>query len=190
MNIIRQRRIRPTYYTEDRWERQRLAEVEQERCGICMMLRPSSVMQTEDGNRRCPDCLAVRSEEVKARIAEADAQRIAQRQTRPQISQVPLRSAAVPHILKMENAGGTRITQSNPLVIVRSGSAVTLTITGGGFASTDTFTYSTGITDDSAPSLTGTTVWTLSLVASGAATPGNNHLTFNDHTYRGILRIA
>jgi hypothetical protein len=85
---------------------------------------------------------------------------------------------------------GNPINQSNPLVLVRSGSAVTLVIKGGDFASTDTFSYSTGITDDTAPALSGTTQWTLVLEASGAATPGLNNLTFNDHTYRGIIRIG
>jgi hypothetical protein len=163
----------------------------QERCGLCWDIWPVGEMTDEDGRRRCPDCLFKDdTETAKMEIQARDSRRIAERQTRPQISRAPLDDSTPAHIRVMENASGTRVTQAAPLTIVRSGSAVQLVIKGGGFASTDTFSYSTGISDDTAPALSGSTQWTLTLAASGAATPGENNITFNNHTYRGILRIG
>jgi hypothetical protein len=190
MNILSQRRERPQDYRSDRYERQRLSELKQERCGVCTDDWPASMMLTEDGLRRCPDCSDNgRSREEKAQIQSADNARRAGRQTRQQVP--PIREESVAFIRSMEDASGNAVLrQSAPLVLVRNGAAVTLVITGGGFLSTDSFTYSTGITDETAPALTGSTVWTLSLVADGTATPGDNHLTFNNRTYRNLLRVG
>lgn len=188
MQTIRHRRQIIRDIHSDRFDRQRLQEVAEERCGTCWDRWPASMMVTEDGLRRCPDCLAVRTEEVKAQIAEHDAARIAERQTRPQVSQAPLRDQNPPHIRVMETASGTRINQGNPLGLVRGGASVQLILKGGDFASSDAFTYSNGIS--ATKSLTGSTQWTLAIGASSEATPGSNNITFNNHTYRGILRVG
>jgi hypothetical protein len=188
MNTIIQRRRQHNNVRSDDFERQRLAELAQERCGLCWDLWPASQMMDHDGKRRCPDCAEDLSEEHKASIAEHDAARIAARQTRPQVSQVALDETVPPHIRVMENVSGDRVTQASPLVLVRSGASKSLILKGDGFASTDTFTFSTGVS--ATTSLTGSTQWTLTVSASSGATPGDNHMTYNNHTYRNILRVG
>lgn len=191
MRIIRKRAIYGESFHSDDYEQQRLREVANERCGLCWDVWPASVMVTEDGRRRCPDCLYKDdTEEAKARIQADDTARIAARQTRPQISLAPLDDSTPPHIRIMETAAGVRVTQNAPLVLVRGGSAVELIIKGGGFAATDEFSYSSGVSDDIDPSLSGSTQWTLTLAAAGGTTAGDKHLTYNNHTYRGILRVG
>jgi hypothetical protein len=190
MRILRQRLQNPPHFESTHLDL--IESVDQERCPQCWNRRPKAVIVMEsDGVRRCPDCLVVRTEVDKARIAGHDAAQIAARQTRPQVSNAPLFDTTPAHIRIMEDASGNRVLQqSAPLVLSAGGAAVTLTITGGNFASTDTFTYSTGISDNSAPSLSGTTVWTLSLVAAGGTSTGFKNLTFNDHTYRNLLIVV
>jgi hypothetical protein len=68
---------------------------------------------------------------------------------------------------------------SLPIALVAGGGAVTVYVSGGGFAAADTFAYgSTGITDGVAPALTGTTIWTLSVIAAGGTTPGLYRLVY------------
>lgn len=190
MRIIRQRLQNPPHF--ETTDLDLIESVEQERCPQCWLRRPKSVMVEEsDGIRRCPDCLVVRTEADKARIQGHDAAQIAARQTRPQVSNAPLSDDTPAHIRIMENGSGVRVLpQSAPLVLSAGGAAVTLTITGGNFASDDSFSYSTGISDNSAPSLSGSTVWTLSLVAAGGTSTGFKNLTFNDHTYRNLLIVV
>ena len=164
-------------------------EVKQERCGLCTELWPSSMMRDNDGLRRCPDCYDTRGIFRKNEIRQYDNDRIRRKQTRPQISRMTLDDGNIAFIRSMTNVSGTRVLPSSPLLLSRGGAAVALTLTGGNFASSNTFTYSSGVSDNSAPSLTGTTVWTLSLVASGGMAAGEWHLTFNSHTYRNILRV-
>lgn len=189
--IIRQRRMRAREYDHSAYEELRLREVKQERCPTCTERWASSMMKTEpDGIRRCPDCrLSPRTEPEKAAIDQHDAERIGQKQTKPQISQMPLRDSSPPWIRVMEDAGGVRLLQSAPLVLVRSGPTKQLLLRGGGFSASDTFTFSTGISASSS-TLTGTTLWTLTLSASGAASPGLNHMTYNGHTYRNIFNVG
>ena len=166
--------------------------VEQERCPQCTERRPVGVMIEEsDGIRRCPDCLVVRTPVDVARILAHDAAVIGALQTRPQISRMPLNESTPPHIRVFENASEVRVLpQSAPLVLARGGAAVSLVVKGGDFASDDSFSYTSGISDNSAPSLSGSTQWTLSLVASGGTSTGFKHLTFNDHTYRNIFLVV
>lgn len=168
-----------------------LDSVEQERCPQCTERRPVGVMIEEsDGIRRCPDCLVVRTPVDVARILAHDAAVIGALQTRPQISRMPLNESTPPHIRIFEDDNGARVLpQSAPLVIARSGTAV-LVLIGGDFASTDEFTYTSGISDSVAPSLSGSTQWTLTLAASGGTSTGFKHLTFNDHTYRNIFLVV
>lgn len=190
MNFVKRRQQTPAHFHSDAYGDQRLREVANERCGQCWDRWPKSVLKDEDGKRRCPDCLDTTSAEWKARVDAHDAAMLATKQTKPQDSNAPLNDSEPPHIRIMTNAAGTRINQSNPLGLVRSGSAVTLTLTGGGFVSTDAFTYSAEIEDDVAPALSGTTIWTLTLIATGAASPGLNHLYFNNHIYRNIFMVG
>jgi hypothetical protein len=191
MRIIRQRQPEYRSFRANDYDRQRLEEVAQDRCGICWDLWPASMLALEDGYTRCPDCLAIRTEAVKRDIQAHDAMMQSLKQTRPQMNYgAPFREV-VPHIRRMQDVSASRILpQSAPLVLVRGGSAVSLVIKGGGFASGNTFTYTSGISDNSAPSLSGSTQWTLSLVASGGMAAGFAHMTFEGHTYRNIFMVA
>lgn len=191
MRIIRQRTPQVRSYRANDYDALRLNEVEQDRCGQCMDLWPASMLTEEDGYTRCPDCVEIRTEQVKRDIEANDARMIALKQTRPQINSGGAFRQTITLTRRIEDGSGTRVQpQSAPLVLVRGGAAVSLVIKGGGFSSADTFTYTSGITDDSAPSLSGTTQWTLSLVASGGMAAGFAHLTFNNHTYRNIFMVA
>ena len=181
--------VAPSYRGND-YDIKRLEEVAQERCGLCWDLYPASMMIPNDGTRRCPDCFADPDAARTAEIRAWDAAYVAARKMRSQVSEAKLQETAIPFIREMQNASGVKVWQGATLGLVRSGSAVSLVIIGGGLASSDAFSYSTGISDSIAPSLSGTTQWTLTLVASGATTPGLNHMTFNNHTYRNIFSVG
>jgi hypothetical protein len=175
-------------YRANDYEQQRLREVKQERCGVCWDRWPSSMMTTEDGLRRCPDCLAIKTEQVKAAILQHDAAIVAANPTRPQISMAPFREP-VPAVRTIHDVNGNVVLPGSPLTIKRTVDTKVLRIIGRDFSSADTFSYSSGISNSVAPALSGSTQWTLTLVASGGMTPGDWHLTMNGRTYRGILRI-
>lgn len=79
----------------------------------------------------------------------------------------------------MTQSGVSGISPS-PVVLIRGGAAVAVTVTGFGFLAADTFTYgAAGITDNSAPSLASATEWDLSVHASGAMAAGLYSLTYN-----------
>lgn len=186
--------LRHDFYFHDQfsardYNEQRLREVEQERCGLCWDLWPKSMMRDNDGVRRCPDCYEERDIYRINEIQQYDNDRRATRQMRPQMSLAPLQNYTPPYIGSMTTAAGVRVLGSAPLRLSRGGAAVTLLVNGGDFVSTDAFSYSTGISDSSAPALTGSTLWTLSLAAASNMTPGEWHLTYNDHTYRNILSV-
>lgn len=67
----------------------------------------------------------------------------------------------------------------NPLVLTRGGAAGVLSVLGGGFSSSDTFSYSTGISDAASPFLSSDDLWTLTVHASGGAPVGVHPMTFN-----------
>ena len=147
------------------------------------------MMIPNDGTRRCPDCFDDPDTARRAEIQAYDAMYVATHQMRPQVSEAKLQETAIPFIREMQDASGVRVWQGAPLSLTRGGSAITLEVIGGDFLSTDDFTYSSGLTDDSVPVLTGSTQWTLSLVADSGMTPGSWHLTFNNHTYRNIFSV-
>lgn len=188
-SVKRLHRDHPDFRAND-YDQKRLTEVAQERCGLCWDLWPKSMMKDYDGRHRCPDCWDTVSETAKAEIVEYDADQIAQKQTRPQVSLATMNPANPPHITSMTDANGTAVTQLAPLAVTRTligpTKPVTLILTGGDFAATDTFTSGTGITILSA--LSGTTVWTLTITASVTGAAGYKDLTYNSHTYRGIIR--
>lgn len=198
MRTILQRRRQSRDVPHSAYEERRLREVMQERCaGPCALRWPSSMMVTEDGpgkpmGRYCPDCADHWTTEQQATEDRRVSDLVAAHSPLPQpsLGGRSLHEAAVPWVRKMETAAGVAVTQNAPLGLVRSGSAKQLIVTGGGFDASDDFEYSTGITDSVAPVLTGTTIWTLTLVAGVTASPGNNHMAYNGHQYRGILRVG
>lgn len=164
----------------------RLKEVAQERCGLCWELWPVSVMVDDQGRRRCPNCVGATLETVIADDNLRVADHVRDRQTKPQITRAAFRET-IPWVRVMEDVGGNAVWAGAPLTLTRGGASKTLALRGGGFASTDTFSYSTGITATTA--LTGTATWTLTLTAGVGATPGTGNLIYNNHTYRGIFSV-
>lgn len=189
MKILREDFTPREEFRANEYDQVRLSEVAEERCGLCFDRWPKSMMLDNDGTRRCPDCYEERDIEAKNAIIAHDNHQRATRQTRPQVSEAPLKETAIPFIRTMETAAGTRVLASSPLNLSRGGAAVQLILKGGNFKSTDTFSYSSGISNSIAASLSGTSQWTLTLVASGGMTAGQWHLTYNNHTYRNIFSV-
>lgn len=191
MRIIASRRIRERrFISPNTLDRQRIREMRQERCGICDGLYPSSFMQWEDGRRRCDNCLAIRGTVELARIRAEAFRWIAEDpgQTTPEFpAHAASQDSPAGVVTSMTRASGSTVSQSSPLMLVR-GVNGTLTCTGHGFSTSDTITYSTGISDGAAVSRTAT-VTTLTLLADGGMAAGDYNLTFNGTTYRGILRV-
>lgn len=185
---IRHRRAILTQRSPDRFEGQRIAEIAQERCGICTMLYPASVMIDEDGRRRCPDCRDTTTIDRQASIQASDAAYVAARPTRPQISQTPLAPPRRAFVRAIQTATGSPITQSAPLTLMR-GVATVVKLAGNHFSTTDAITYTSGISDSAPVSRTLTTT-TLTIVADAGMTPTDHaELTFNGKVFRGRFRV-
>jgi len=174
------------------YDLRRIREMRQERCqGGCNGLFPSSVMQWEDGRRKCPGCFEIRGTTELERIRAVAQAWIAEDVVKGQ-PWAPVRPAADSPsgtITKMQRADNSDVLFTSPLTLSKGGAAVTLLLTGARFSASDTFSYSTGITDNVAPALTGTTLWTLSLKAANTMAGGEYNLTFNGTTWRGIFRV-
>lgn len=168
-------------------------EVEQERCGLCFDRRPKSAMRDQPGGgRRCvPECWVPYSEaDVDAGVSALHQRLQTLSDAPPQQSIAPLREGQISYINSKTTAAGVEVVPGvSPLRLSRGGAAVQLIIDGGNFASTDTFSYSTGISDSVAPLLSGSSRWTLTLVASGGMVAGEWNMTYNDHTYFKIFSV-
>ena len=191
MRIVAARRIRERrFISPNRLDGRRIEEMRQERCGVCDGLYPSSFMQWEDGRRRCSNCVDIRGTVALAELtAEANAW-IAEGQV-SEAQEYPTHAATADSpsgvVTSMLDANGATISQSSKLLITR-GVNKTLALHGQNFSTSDTISYSSGITDGAAVSRTAT-LTTLTLLADGGMTAGDYNLTFNGTTYRGILRV-
>lgn len=190
MNIIKQRRQNRRDFHSSDYDQQRLREVTQETCGVCADRWPASMMLTEDGKRRCPDCSDNgKSQEERAEILNYDAARIQERQTRPQIDMGRgINRTFSGTIISIKDSNGVSITQSNPLYLTAGGASKTLTCAGSGFASSDTVSGSTGVTVTK--SVDSASQVTLTCSADGGTAAGDYyHLTYNGTTIRGLFRV-
>lgn len=78
----------------------------------------------------------------------------------------------------------------NPVMLVRGGPAVAVTLTGNNFASTDTIAYGVaGITDASAPVLVSDLLRTLSVQASALMTIARYTFMFNGTLWQGVFDV-
>jgi hypothetical protein len=78
-----------------------------------------------------------------------------------------------------------------PVVLVHGGAAAPVVVTGVNFTAADVFTYgAAGITDDSAPVLTGSTEWDLSVKASVGTSSGSYDLVFGTQIWRALFNVV
>jgi hypothetical protein len=196
--IVKRNRPR-TYYKADAQKERRISEGRVKRCGVCTLEVPASDITEEPGVNgavgaaieKCPMCVDTMSAEWRQKEQEDVAQEIEESTERaylPQISYRPLNEPQPTIINSITDSAGNWLSQSQPLSLTRGGTAVTVLINGRRFASTDTISYPTGISDNSAPIRTNT-LTTLSLVASGAMSAGSYSLTFNGHVYVNIFSV-
>jgi len=77
-----------------------------------------------------------------------------------------------------------------PVVLIRGGSAVAVTLAGNNFAATDTMTYgSAGITDATPPVLVSDLLRTLSVRASALMSAALYPFTFNDTLWQNVFDV-
>lgn len=77
-----------------------------------------------------------------------------------------------------------------PVVLIRGGVAVAVSLTGVGFTASDTIVYgATGITNATPPALVSATSRTLSVQASGGMATGMYTLTFNSTLFQAVFDV-
>lgn len=189
--LLKRRTHIPIYY-DARSQRPRIIrEARVKRCGTCTYEIPEGDIVREDGREVCPMCKDTLTAEWKARetsyvagVREEAVRRLFQP---PQVSIRPLQETIPSAVTSITNSAGVWLSQSTPLNLIR-GVAATLLLNGVRFSSTDTITYSTGITDSSSPTRT-SSLTTLSVVADPGMSAGSYSLTFNGHVYRNIFSV-
>lgn len=78
----------------------------------------------------------------------------------------------------------------NPIILIRAGSSVSVTLTGNNFSAADTLAYGhAGITDATPPFFFSDTSITLSVHASGGMPVGSYSFTFNGTTWQNVFSV-
>lgn len=166
----------------------KIDSLEIKRCGTCWREWPAGQMIEEDGQDRCPECVEIRTPSFVAHTTAREQEYAAGRILRPQISKVPLKSTFPPTIVTMTDASGNQVSQSHKLNLRRN-VASTLILNGRGFTATDSLSYSTGLSDSTAP-VTTATQKTLSIIASLVAVPGDHYgLTLGGVSYPNCISV-
>lgn len=192
MRYLKRRRLPAVFYDAAMQKGRILATARVKRCGTCTLEVPEADIIVEDGQERCPMCLDLLTAEWKAQeeayVAAVKSNAIECLAMPPQISIRALNETEVGSVTAFTDSAGNDVWQSRPLSLRRGGAAVTALMKGRDFTATDTLSYSTGISDNSAPVVTSTLI-TLSLVASGVMAAGQYSLTFNGHTFRNVFAV-
>lgn len=191
MNILRARQQRPVNVGNSNvHDHKRIESGNQARCANCDQLWAFDDLTEKDGRWYCPNDYELNLREANELLAES-AEYAAGRPVRYLTIQTPIdgmTQSPAGAITSLTDASGNAVDQLHPLALHTGGSAVTLKLGGVSFTTADTISYTTGISDNSAPALTGTTLWTLSVHATGAV--GDSYsLTFNGSTFRNIFRV-
>lgn len=194
MNIIRERQQKPHYIGgSDLYVDDRVASMQQATCAACGNDRwPLAMLREKDGRWYCPnDFDSMNNREAVERIAED----MAEGADRPvrwltiQPAMNMLDETPTGAVTSLYDSTARSVSQQQPLSLARGGAAKTLYLGGVAFTSSDTISYTTGITDSVAPVITSTLI-TLTLVASIGATPSDFYsLTFNGTTFRNIFSV-
>lgn len=211
MRYIKRRYIPHVSYQADAHKLDRIKTARTKRCGVCTFEFPEQDTVIERGRldgavEVCPECADTYTAEYLAHeeqeVAQGKAESARNLATPPQFSVRGLSESRPAAVTRITNSAGTDVSQSNPLVMTRN-SAISLILLGQYFTGAMTFTYPTGITDNSAPVFDTTTDVngrplsrvTLSLIAALGMTPGTYSLTVNDgvskygHNYTNIFAV-
>jgi hypothetical protein len=148
-------------------------------CDRCARIVPEAVLIEQDGNDHCPLCYDKTSRsELDQLVAE---------QTSEVDSFEPAESPAGSSFTGAVTF--TAISPTLPVTLVNDGAAVAITFTGVGFTSSIDIEYNdAGITDDSGPTISTTSI-ALSLVASGV-TPGYYTLEIGGARFFNALKVT
>ncbi|MFA6958587.1 MAG: hypothetical protein WC538_22180 [Thermoanaerobaculia bacterium] len=182
--VIERRRAPIRRYTPS--EEEILASPSIRRCGVCNRVWPDDRFTVEDGIERCPNCVDVTTASYRALMAKIAAEQAAKPMTFP-VSQFRLAPTRPSSITSITNAAGTRLKPGAPLVMSRGSNYVVL-LNGVNFASSDTITYTDGISDAS-PLVRTSTLVTLTITAAPSTTPGRGSLTFNGYHFLDLFAI-
>lgn len=191
MNILRARQQRPVNVGNSNvHDFHRIESMNQARCANCDELWAWDKLTEKDGRWYCPNDYELNQRELSEMLA-ADQEIGAAKPVRYLTYQQPIdgmTDTPAGAVISLTDTNGNAVSQAKPLALHTGGSAVTLKLNGVSFSTADTISYTTGISDNSAPALTGTTLWTLSVKATGAA--GDTYsLTFNGSIFRNIFRV-
>jgi hypothetical protein len=181
--------VSPDLYREERYRFGKFT------CDICGNVWPMTHQRTERGGARvgvvC--CYEPDGDEFTRDIRRAAANSFAARKSVKELQppKAPDGSvyAGAPEFI--DGLESSIISYSpSPIVLVRGGAAVAVTVVGVNFTAADTFTYgAAGITDSSPPVLVSTEEWDLSVVASGAMQAGNYRLTFGNQIWQAVFNV-
>lgn len=172
-------------------DKDRILSEDETTCGHCMRRFPKSDLVIEDGVAICRQGASpTTTEEYLAALKEEIASKYEEYIPRSIETQARHGWPEEAVITSMEDADGNAVAVNAPLRMIQT-VAKQLIVNGRDFSASDTFAYPSGIADSVAPVRTGTTLWTLTLVASGGVTPGDKYdLTFNtDTTLRNVFSV-
>lgn len=197
MRFLKRRRIEPQFYDARSTDARRLATHRVKRCGTCTFEIPEEDITVEDGAEHCPLCVDLYTAEWKANeaayVASVKAESALRLVDPPQTSVRALTESEPGAITLITDSAGNALSQTTPLRLVRS-AATTVKVIGRRFTSGVSFTYPTGITNNSAPVITDALI-TLSIIASGAMATGPYSITYLDgvtqygHVYPNLLAV-
>lgn len=190
MNIVRARQQRPVWVgSANNHDTHRIESMYQARCANCDALWAWDQLTEKDGKWYCPNDYEINARELAEILAE-DLQEGADKPVRYLTIQQPINAmtqtpAGV--ITSITDVNGVTVSAAAPLYLHTGGSAVPVKLGGQNFSSSDTISYTSGISDSSSPTIT-TMLITLSIHATGSA--GDRYsLTFNGTTFRNIFRV-
>lgn len=197
MRYLKRRLIEPQYYDARSTDERRLSSHRVKRCGTCTYEVPEADITVEDGAELCPMCVDTYTAEWKVNeesyVAEIKAESALRLVDPPQLSIRALTEGEPGVVTRITDSAGNYLSSTSPLRLVRT-VATTVLMVGQRLTTSNTFTYSTGITDSVAPVYTAALI-TLTLVASGAVTTGPYGITMADgmtqtaHVFPNILAV-
>lgn len=193
MIILRQRRFHPVNIgPAHAHEEHRIESMTQARCASCEGRWALDQLKEKDGRWYCPNDYDEMNPREAAEQLANDLARGAQYPVRWLTIQPALQfdsETPLGAITALTDGAGRTVSPGSPLSFTKGGAAVTLKLGGVQFSSADTIAYSSGISNNVSPVVTSTLI-TLSLVASGGMTAGDNYsLTFNGTVFRNIFRV-
>lgn len=197
MRLIRKVFHPPAYYNARAQDARIIASHRVKRCYVCTFEVPEADVVIEDGQERCPLCKDVMTAEWKAaeqeRVAAVKVASAKGLALPPQESRRPLLERDVFAVTSITDSAGNFLSQSAPLAVKRN-TATTVILNGQNATSAVSFTYPTGMSNNTAPVVTATRI-TLSIITTAGMATGAYSLTVNDglstygHVYTNIFAV-